>query len=82
MAYELTPTRDDITKVTEAELRAELTTFIDRIAFADDELLVTRGGEPVAAVISIEGWRVLRSLAEGLVEQMLGEQRLRTLVGQ
>ena len=82
MAYELTPAPDDITKVTEAELRAELTTFIDRVSFADDELLVTRGGEPVAAVISIEGWRVLRSLAEGLMEQMLGEQRLRTLVGQ
>ncbi len=29
---------DDITRVTEAELRADLTTFLDCVAFAEDEL--------------------------------------------
>ena len=81
MAYQLTPTPEDITRVTEAQLRDNLTTFIDRVAFAEDELLVTRDGAPVAAVISMEGWRALRSVAEGVVEQMLGEERLRTLTG-
>ncbi len=81
MAYQLTPTPDDITRVSEAELLDDLTTLIDRVAFAEDELLVTRGGQPVAAVISMEGWRALRSVAEGVVELMLGEERLQTLTG-
>ncbi len=79
MAYQLTPTPDDITRVSEAELLDDLTTLIDRVAFAEDELLVTRGGQPVAAVISMEGWRALRSMAEGVVEKLLGEERLRAL---
>lgn len=72
---------DDITQVTEAELRDGLTTFIDRVAFAEAELVVVRDGEPVAAVISMAGWRALRSVAEDTVEQLLGDERLRTLVG-
>ncbi len=82
MKYQLTPTPDHITRVSEAELREKLSTYIDRVAFADDELLVTRGGQPVAAVISIEGWRALRSVAEGVVEKLLGEERLRTMVSE
>ncbi len=82
MAYELTPTPDDITQVTKAELAEKLSTYIDRVAFAEDELLVTRGGQPVAAVISIEGWRALRRAAKGVVEKLLGEERLRTMVGE
>ena len=35
MPHQLTP--DDITRVTEAEFRADLTTFIDCVAFAEDE---------------------------------------------
>ncbi len=61
------------------ELREKLSTYIDRVAFAEDELLVTRGGQPVAAVISMEGWRALRSVLGDVVQQ-LGEERLRTLV--
>ena len=72
---------DDITQVNEAELRASLTTFIDCVAFAEDELVVMRDGQPIAAVISMEGWRALRTVAEGVVEQ-LGEERLRVLVGE
>ncbi len=71
---------DDITQVSEAEQREKLSTFIDRVRFAKDELLVTRGGQPVAAVISIEGWKALRSVAGGVVEQMLEEEGLRTMV--
>ncbi len=32
----------DITQVTEAQLRDDLTTYIDGVAFAEDELVVTR----------------------------------------
>ncbi len=73
---------EDITQVTEAQLRDDLTTFNDRVAFAEDELVVTRGGQPVAAVISMEGWRAPRRVAEGVVEKLLGEERLRALVGE
>ena len=69
-------------RVSEAQLRDDLTTFIDRVAYAEDELVVTRGGQPIAAVVSMEGWRALRSVAEGVVEKLLGEERLRTLVGE
>ena len=71
---------DITTQVTEAQLRDDLTTFIDRVAFAEDELLVTRDGAPVAAVISMDGWRALRCVAEEFVEQ-LGEERLRVMLG-
>ncbi len=33
---------DDVTRVSEAELRANLTTFIDCVAYAEDELVVMR----------------------------------------
>ena len=46
MVYQLTPTPEDITQVSEAQLRDDLTTFIELVAFAEDELLVTRGGQP------------------------------------
>ncbi len=71
----------DITRVTEAELRADLTTFLDCVAYAEDELVVMGDGQPIAAVISMEGWRALRRVAEGVVEQ-LGEERLRVLLGE
>ena len=82
MKYQLTPTPDDITQVSEVELREKLPTFIDRVAFAEDELLITRGGQPAAAVISMEGWRALRRVAEDVVEKLLGDERLRALVGE
>ncbi len=72
---------DDITRVTEAELRADLTTFIDCVAYAEDELVVMRDGQPIAAVISMDGWRALRRMAEDVIEQ-LGEERLRVLMAE
>ena len=41
MAYPEIP--DDITRVTEAELQEKLSAYLDRVAFAEDELLVTVG---------------------------------------
>ena len=76
------PIPDDVIRVTEPELQEKLSTYIDRVAFAEDELVVTRGGQPIAAVISMDGWRALRHVAEGVVEELLGDERLRrTMVG-
>ncbi len=57
-----------------------LATFLNCVAYAEDELVVMRDGQPIAAVISMDGWRVLRRVAEDVIEQ-LGEERLRMLVG-
>jgi hypothetical protein len=38
---------DDITQVTEAELRADLTTFLDCVTFAEEELVVMRDRQPI-----------------------------------
>ena len=51
------------------------------MAAAEDELAFMRDGQPIAAVISMDGWRALRTVAEGVVER-LGEERLRVLVGE
>ncbi len=51
------PIPHDITKVTEAELRDDLATFLNCVAYAEDELVVMRDGQPIAAVISMDGWR-------------------------
>ncbi len=59
---------DDITRVTEAELRADLTTLISWVAYAEDELVVMRDGQPIAAVISMEGYRALRKVVRGSQE--------------
>ncbi len=57
-----------------------LSTLIDDVAYQEAELVVVRDGEPIAAVISMAGWRALRSVAEGVVKQLLGDERLRTMV--
>ena len=81
MAHQPTPIPHDITKVTEAELRDDLATFLNCVAYAEDELVAMRDGQPIAAVISMDGWRALRRMAEDVIEQ-LGEERLRVLMAE
>ena len=81
MPHGTPPIPYDITKVTETELRDDLATFLNCVAYADDELVVMRDGRPIAAVISMDGWRALRRMAEDVIEQ-LGEERLRVLLGE
>ena len=81
MPHGTPPIPHDITRVTEAELRDDLATFLNCVAYAEDELVVMRDGQPIAAVISMEGWRALRRVAEDVIEQ-LGEERLRVLMAE
>ena len=39
------PIPHDITRVTEAELRDDLATFLNCVAYAEDELVVMRDGQ-------------------------------------
>ncbi len=60
IAFSWTATRSATTssssiQVTEAELQEKLSTFLDRVAFAEDEPVVMRDGQPIVAVISMDG---------------------------
>ena len=72
---------DDVLRVTEADLQAKLSTYLDRVTHEDEELVVTRDGQPIAAVIGMDGFRALRHVVRE-VEEQLGEERLRMLLGQ
>ncbi len=63
----------DVVQVTESELGAGLATFLDRVAFAEDELVVTRAGRPIAAVISMDGYWALRKIVEEIQYQLYAE---------
>ncbi len=61
---------DDVLRVTEPELAEKLSTFLDRVAYAEGELVVMRDGKPIAAVVCMDGLRALRHLAREFVEQV------------
>ncbi len=63
----------DVVEVTEGELRAGLPTFLDRVVFAEDELVVTRAGRPIAALISMDGYWALRKIVEEIQYQLYAE---------
>ncbi len=66
---------DDVLRVSEAELQAKLSTYLDRVTHADEKFVVMREGEPVAAILA------LRHLVRE-VEEQLGEERLNVLLGE
>lgn len=47
-------------EVTESEFQAKLEAFLELVAFTEEELVVTRNGQAIAAVISMDGYRALR----------------------
>ena len=53
----------DVLRVTEPELREKLSTPLDRVAYAEEELVVMRDGKPIAAVVRMDGLRALRHVA-------------------
>ncbi len=72
---------DDVLRVTEADLQAKLSTYLDCVTHADEELVVTRDGQPIAAIVGMDGLRALRKVVRE-VEEQLGEERLRVLMGE
>ncbi len=42
---------DDVLRVTEAELQEKLSSYLDRVAHADEELVVVREGEPTYRLV-------------------------------
>ncbi len=72
---------DEVIRVTEPELQEKLSTLLDRVAYAEEELVVMRDRKPIAAVVCMGGLRALRHVATEFVEQ-LGEERLRVMLGE
>ncbi len=72
---------DDVLRVTEPELQEKLATLLDRVAYAEEELVVRRDGKPIAAVVWMDALRALRHVASEFAEQ-LGEERLNVLLGE
>ena len=69
---------DDVLRVTESELAEKLPVFLDRVAHAEEELVVLRDGKPIAAVVGMDELRAPRHVSSEFVEQ-LGVERLNVL---
>lgn len=52
----------DAVEVSATELRSSLRDLLERVAFKGDELVVTRAGKAVAAIISMDAYIALRRL--------------------
>jgi len=51
-------------KITTADARKKLSNIINRVAFGNESFVLTRRGEPLAAMISIEALRLLQKLED------------------
>ncbi len=72
---------DDVLRVTEPELQEKLSSLLDRVAYAEEELVIMRDGKAIAAVVCMDGLRALRHVVSEIEEQ-LGEERLRVMLGE
>lgn len=66
MTYRIPP---DAVEVTASELRVGLRNWIERVAFGEDELVITRAGKPVVALISMDAYMALRAMLAGIEDQ-------------
>jgi len=66
-----------------AEVKARLSSLVDRVAKTDEEILITRNGRPAAVLVSpdeYEGWKetqAIRSDREFMAEIRRGLRQLR-----
>lgn len=51
-------------KITTADARKKLSNIINRVAFGNESFVLTRRGEPLAAMISIEEFKLLQKLED------------------
>jgi len=53
-----------LNKITMADARKEFSNIINRVALDDESFVLTRQGEPVAALISIQELKLLQELED------------------
>lgn len=53
-----------LNKITTADARKKLSNLINRVAFGNESFVLTRRGEPVAALVSIRELQLLQELED------------------
>ncbi len=53
-----------LNRITTADARKKFSNIINRVAFGDETFVLTRRGEPIAALISIQELKLLQELED------------------
>ena len=53
-----------LNKITTADARKKFSNIINRVAFGDESFVLTRRGEPIAALVSIQELKLLQELED------------------
>jgi len=53
-----------LNKITTADARKKFSNIINRVAFGDESFILTRRGEPIAALVSIKELRLLQEIED------------------
>ncbi|MFC1494364.1 type II toxin-antitoxin system Phd/YefM family antitoxin [Thermodesulfobacteriota bacterium] len=53
-----------LNKITTADARKKFSNIINRVAFGKESFVLTRRGEPIAALVSVEELKILRELED------------------
>jgi len=53
-----------LNKITTAEARKKFANIINQVAFGDESFVLTRRGEPIAAIVSISELKLLQELED------------------
>ena len=51
-------------KITTADARKKFATIINQVAFGNDSFVLTRRGEPIAAIVSVKELKLLQDLED------------------
>ena len=53
-----------LNKITTADARKKFSNIINRVAYSDESFVLTRRGEPIAAIVSMKELKVLQDLED------------------
>ena len=53
-----------LNKITTADARKKFSNIINRVAFGKESFVLTRRGDPIAALVSVEELKILRELED------------------
>jgi len=53
-----------LNKITTADARKKFATIINRVAFGDESFVLTRRGEPIAAIVSMREFTLLQEIED------------------
>ncbi len=53
-----------LNKITTADARKKLSNILNRVAFGNESFVLTRRGEPIAAIVSMDELRLLQEIED------------------